>query len=56
MMSIETEKKPEETEDIKERHLPSLDVAEARIAQALIRYKVRVTKGALPKEEEKVRL
>lgn len=55
-MSTETDRKTEETKGVEERHLPSLDVAEARIAQALIRYKVRIAKGVLPKEEEKVRL
>jgi hypothetical protein len=40
----------------KEKRLPSLDVAEARIAKALIKYKIRVARGVSPKEEEKVRL
>jgi hypothetical protein len=40
----------------RERQLPSLDVAEARIARALIKYEVRIARGMSPKEEEKVRL
>jgi len=42
--------------DERERQLPSLDVAEARIAKALIKYKVRIARGVSPKEEERVRL
>lgn len=54
-MPTAADKKPEEKKE-EERHLPSLDVAQARIAQALIKYKVRVARGVLPKEDEKVRL
>jgi len=55
-MSTETDKKNEAAEGIEERPLPSLDVAEAKIAQALIRYQVRVAKRALLKEKERVGL
>jgi len=51
-MSTEGNRNNEATEATEERPLPSLDVAEAKIAQALIRYQVRVTKGALVKEKE----
>lgn len=51
----ENEKSAEDKGDETE-HLPSLEVAEARIAQALIKYKVRIAKKVVAEEEEKVRL
>lgn len=46
------------TEDKRDEagHLPSIEVAEARIAQALIKYKVRIAKQVVAEEQEKVRL
>ena len=52
---VTNEKSTEEKKD-EAGHLPSLEVAEARIAQALIKYKVRISKQILAEEQEKVRL
>ncbi len=43
-------------EELRERHYPSVEIAEARIKQALLRYKVAVERTTPMDEEEKVRL
>jgi hypothetical protein len=55
MVSGIANKESVENERAEEEHLPSLEVAEARIAQALIRYQVKVAKKVLAEEQEKVR-
>jgi hypothetical protein len=52
-MSTATESKPTKEEEMR---LPSVDLAQARIAQALIKYKVRIARGGLTTEEKKIRL
>jgi len=42
--------------ELRERRYPSLEVAEARIKQALLKYKVTVGKVTPTSEKEKVRL
>ncbi len=43
-------------EDLHEKHYPPVEVAEARIEQALLKYAVSVDKATPPKKESKVRL
>jgi hypothetical protein len=57
MASVVTDDKSNEVEDRKDEtsNLPSLEVAEARIAQALIRYQIRVSKQIVAEEQEAIR-
>ena len=56
MISGTTNEKSTEGKDDEIGHLPSLEVAEARIAQALLKYKIKIAKKVVAEEEEKVRL
>jgi hypothetical protein len=40
----------------KDRHYPTVEVAEARIKQALLRYKITIERTTPTTEKEKVRL
>jgi len=42
--------------EVREKRYPSLEVAEARIKQALLKYKVTVDRVTPTSEKEKVRL
>lgn len=46
----------DEKDESKERRYPSVDIAEARIKQALLKYRVMVDRITPSGEKEKVRL
>ena len=53
---IEDTKEKDVKEESEEKRYPSIEVAEARIKQALLRYKVTVDRVTPTSEKEKVRL
>jgi len=56
MLITEDTKEKDVKEESEEKRYPSIEVAEARIKQALLRYKVTVDRVTPTSEKEKVRL
>ena len=56
VLITEDTKEKDVKEESKEKRYPSIEVAEARIKQALLKYKVTVDRVTPTSEKEKVRL